>query len=241
MEQIGQALGSFEESSYLNLNIQRFTELPALSASLTDTPLDVLLFDLEQSQQPKEELQKILHVIPNCAVILLCDDARYALFGYSIRARDYLTTPLYPEDLIDLLTRLMRERLEGHEHYLPLKLNGVWSKLIMRHIVYIESAGHNLIFHMNDGRTFRILSSFSNYQAMIEMNRDFLRCHKSYVVNMRYVIGWDLNYLTLFDGNTVNISRPYRQIVRSFYACYTTQSWDSPPVIPAQPEQEVVT
>ena len=45
---------------------------------------------------------------------------------------------------------------------------------------------------------------------------------------MRYVVDWDLNYLTLYDGNTVNISRPYRQATRSFYACYVTQSWDIP-------------
>ena len=57
---------------------------------------------------------------------------------------------------------------------------------------------------------------------------------------MRYVVGWDLNNLTLFDGQTVNISRPYRQAARSYYACYVTQSWDLAEAVGAAVEKEEV-
>lgn len=228
MQQLETVLLGFGQSSYLDLQIHRFDGLQALFASLVDVPLDLLLFDMEDSENVKDELVRITQTIPNCILILLCNDTRYALFGYTLRAKDYLTTPLNQEDLIDVLTRSLRERLEGKEQYLPLKLNGIWSRLNMRHITYLESAGHNLIFHMNDGRAFRTNSSFSDYQTLLDMNRDFFRCHKSYVVNMRYVTGWDPNNLTLYDGRTINISRSYRQAVRSYYVCYVTQSWDMP-------------
>lgn len=238
MEQIGKALESLSQSTFLDLEIRRYDYYQALFASLTDTPLDLLFFDMEESDTPKDDLEKITQVVPHCTLVLLCEDTRYALFGYSVHARDYLTPPLHPEDLIDVVTRFLRERLEGHDQYLPLKMNGVWSRLNMRHITYLESAGHSLIFHMNDGRTFRIISSYSYYEPLLKMNRDFFRCHKSYVVNMRYVVGWELNSLTLYDGNTVNISRPYRQSTRSFYTCYVTQSWDIPNWVPPGLQKE---
>lgn len=237
--QINNALEILAQCTLTNLEIHRHDQYQTLFASLTDIPLDLLFFDMEGSDNPKDELEKLIQVIPHCALILLCDDARYALFGYAVHARDYLTLPLHPEDMVDVLTRFLRESQEDYESYLPLKMNGIWSRLNMRHITYIESAGHSLIFHMNDGRSFKIISSFSYYDNLIKLNRDFFRCHKSYVVNMRYVVGWELNNLTLHDGRTVNISRPYRQSTRSYYTCYATQSWDSPNWMPPdlQPEE----
>lgn len=237
-QQLDEALENLGQSSFLNLSVHEFDSFPEISASLTEAPMDLLLFDMDGTDDPKDELIRASQIVPNCDLILLCSDTRFAIFGYTVRAKDYLTTPINSEDLVDILTRFLRERLEGHEHYLPLKMNGVWSKLNMRHITYLESAGHALIFHMNDGRSFRVISSFSNYQTQLEMNRDFFRCHKSYVVNMRYVVGWELNNLTLADGKTINISRPYRQVTRSFYACYVTQSRDLPFTAPVLPEKE---
>ena len=33
-------------------------------------------------------------------------------------------------------------------------------------------------------RQFRSISSFKDYQSLIDLNRHFFRCHKSYVVNL---------------------------------------------------------
>lgn len=228
LEQTRRALKDFVENAYLSLHIRGYDTYTALTASLTDAPLDILLYDTECSDDPKAELHRIMHTVPNCALILICDDARHALIGYSVKATDYLLTPLNDEDIISTVALFLRQRQENSEYYLPLKVNGVWSRLNMRHITYLESSGHNLIFHMNDGRTFRCIAHYRDYQGLLDMNPDFFRCHKSYVVNMRYVTDWDMNSLTLADGNSVNVSRPYRQVTRSFYACYVTQTKDIP-------------
>lgn len=228
LAQMRRALEEFNETAYLDLILRSYGEYAELSASLTDLPLDILFYDTERDPDPKEALQRIMHTIPNCCLILICDDARHALMGYSVKATDYLLTPLDEEDLIATLARFLRQRMESREHYLPVKINGVWSRLNMRHITYLESAGHSLIFHVNDGRTFRCIAHYRDYEGLLEMNPDFFRCHKSYVVNMRYVADWDLNSLTLTDGTSINISRPYRQITRSFYANYITRSQDTP-------------
>ena len=107
-----------------------------------------------------------------------------------MRAEDFLLAPLDPEDLISSLVQLLRRRMEAEEQYLPVKVGGVWGPLNMAHILYLESAGHSLIFHMDDGRQFRSISSFKDYQSLIDLNRHFFRCHKSYVVNLSHVTGW---------------------------------------------------
>lgn len=228
LEQLRQQLERFDHRACLELTIRGFGTYQDLNASLTEAPLDILFYDTQQSEEPKDELQRLLYTVPHCALLLMCDDDRHALMGYSLKAENYLLTPISEEDMIDALSRCLRQRTQSREHHLPIKINGIWTRLNMRHITYLESAGHSLIFHMNDGRTFRNIAHYRDYDALLEMHPDFFRCHKSYVVNMRYVTDWDLNYLTLADGNTVNVSRPYRQIARSFYACYATRSQDLP-------------
>ena len=230
LEQMRQAVEEFNQTAYLDLSVRSYETDGDLNASLADLPLDILFYDTEQDANPKDTLSRIMQIIPNCTLILICDDTRHALMGYSLKATDYLLTPLDEEDFISTLARHLRSRLDSHEHYLPVKINGVWSRLNMRHITYLESAGHRLIFHLNDGRTFRCIAHYRDYEGLLEINPDFLRCHKSYVVNMRYVANWDLNSLTLTDGSSINVSRPYRQITRSFYASYVTRSQDTPEV-----------
>ncbi len=93
----------------------------------------------------------------------------------------------------------------------------------MGHITYLESVGHSLIFHLADRRRLKVQSGFKDYQSLLDLNPDYFRCHKSYVVNMSYVKEWSPTAFTLKDGDEVNISRPYRQAARSMYACYVTQ------------------
>lgn len=230
LQQMQNALTEFTETAYLSLNLRGYDTYADLDASLTDAPLDLLFYDTELSPDPIEHIRRIMRTIPNCTLILLCDDSRYALMGYSVKASNYLLTPLPSDKLISALAEFLRERLQADTYYLPIKINSVWSRVNMRHITYLESAGHSIFFHLYDGRTFRTNAHYRDYEGLLDMNPDFFRCHKSYVVNLRYVTKWDIDSLTLMDGNTVSVSRPYRQIVRSMYACYITRTADPAPV-----------
>lgn len=226
LEQQREAVEEFVQTSCLDLDVHTFDKHAGLMAALTETPLDVLVYDTAQAEALEERVWEVMRTIPNCSLILLGDDTRHAVFGYAVKAADYLTTPLDPEDLIYTLARLMRARMEAKEQFLPIKLNGVWSRLNMGHITYLESAGHSLLFHMDDGKEFRMIASFRDYQPLLDLNRHFFRCHKSYVVNLKYVEQLEQNSFLLKNGESVNISRPYRQMTRSFYACYVTGRYE---------------
>ena len=71
-----------------------------------------------------------------------------------------------------------------------------------------------------------MIAAFRDYQPLLDMNRHFFRCHKSYVVNLRHVAELEQNSFLLKNGDRVNVSRPYRQITRSFFARYVTEQYD---------------
>lgn len=223
LEEQRQAVEEFNRTACLNLTLRCCGSCQTLLQAASNLPLDILFYDMEGNPDAREELKRLLHTIPNCRVVLLSDSEKHAVFGYALRAAGYLTTPLDREEFIAQLIYLIREKVQAKEQFLPLKINGIWSQLNMAHITYVESAGHSLIFHLKDSRQFKVQSGFRDYQNLLDLNPDYFRCHKSYVVNMSYVAGWSLTAFTLKNGEEVNISRPYRQAARSMYACYVTQ------------------
>lgn len=236
------ALEELNETACLDLGLHCYADYRELTQGCTNIPLDVLVFDMEGDPAVEEQIMRFVQTQPNCRTVLLSDSEKHAVFGYAVRAAGYLMTPLDVENFLSILTRLIREKMQAQEQFLPLKINGVWSQASMNHITYMESEGHNLIFHLNDGRALKVAAGFKHYQSLLDLNVNYVRCHKSYIVNLQYVKAWELDHFQLTDGNVVNISRPYWQTIRSVYACHMTQSKEMekktnpPPVKEKAPE-----
>lgn len=228
LEEQRQVVEEFNGTACLDLELQSYDTYDALMQGASNLPFDMLFYDTEGSRDAEEELLRLVQTAPNCRLVLLSDSERHAVFGYALRAVGYITTPLDKEEYLSLLIHLIREQVQKKEQFLPLKVNGVWSQLDMSHITYVESAGHSLLFHLSDKREMKVMAGFRDYQRLLDLNPDFFRCHKSYMVNMRYVREWSLTAFTLKDGDEVNISRPYRQAARSMYACYVTKPQPAP-------------
>ena len=168
LEQQRTAVEEFQQTACLDLTLRCFESYRELSQGITNAPLDILFYDTEESRELETQLMRIFQTLPNCRLVLLSDSERHAVFGYAVKAAGYLTLPLDSEDFLSTLILLLRERLQSKEQFLPVKVNGVWSRLNMRHITYLESSGHNLIFHMNNGRSIRAAAGFRDYQSLLD-------------------------------------------------------------------------
>ncbi len=213
----------FEQDACLGLELSCCQSYQELTQKVNAFPMDILVFDMEGDRDAENQLLRIAQTMPNCALVLLSDSERHAVFGYAVHAMGYVKTPIDPEAFLSTLVYLIRTRVQKKEQFLPVKVNGVWSQISTRHIVYLESEGHSLIFHLEDGRDFKTSANFRQYQNILDITPDFVRCHKSYVVNLNHVKAWEMDRFTLRGGAKVSISRPYWQTVRSLYACHVTR------------------
>lgn len=226
LEQQRNAIEAFNRTACLDLTVRTYESQQELEQGATNIPIDILSYDVDGEDEARERLERITHTLPNCRIFLLSESERYAVFGYTIRAAGYLMLPLDEVEFFAVFAGLLREKIRVKEQFLPVKINGVWSQVNMSHITHLESRGHNLILHLNNGRQIKTSASFRDYSSALNLNSSFLRCHKSYMVNLRYVKGWEMSRFYLTDGGEVNISRPYWQSARRIYACYAAQTVD---------------
>ncbi len=163
-----------------------------------------------------------------CLQILLSEDPGNAIRGYRAGAVDYLAMPLAEGEFKASMGRMMKKTglFSLGRMFVKLKCEGVWIKVALEHIAYVESSGHSLIFSLTDGKEIRMMASFRDYEPVLERSRYFFRCHKSFMVNLKEVESMKPSCFRLKDGRTVNISRRYKQESKSYYIHFMMEKYE---------------
>ena len=81
-------------------------------------------------------------------------------------------------------------------------------------IIYIESFNNNILLHLVDGEL-NIYSTMKDFSKKLPIN--FLKCHKSYVVNMNHITGFYRNFFTMKNSKSVPIPpKKYNSIIEEY-------------------------
>ena len=82
-------------------------------------------------------------------------------------------------------------------------------------ILYIETCRHKNIFHTKE-RTYSIYRKMDEIEALME-GMEFLRCHQSFLVNMRYIRKISSYVMTLTTGQELSVPKArYREVKRRY-------------------------
>ena len=132
---------------------------------------------------------------------------KYAVEAFKFSALDFLLKPLYPDDLVQSITKIIDElenqqyhnQLEAFFHNYNEKNNQ--KKLVLKNletvhvvglyeILYIESDNNYSNFHLRDRRKILISKTLKSFEEKLR-NENFFRVHQSYIVNLSCVSAFD--------------------------------------------------
>lgn len=75
-------------------------------------------------------------------------------------------------------------------------------------ILYIESENKKTVLHKVDGEKEVTQCSLKTLYEKIE-EKGFIRCHKSYIINIQYFQGFNRSKCKLQNGEEISIGRQY--------------------------------
>lgn len=82
-------------------------------------------------------------------------------------------------------------------------------------IAVIETYNNNLLIHTIDGNEISIYSTMKEFSKNLTPN--FLKCHKSFMVNMNHINGYEPHKFIMSDGETIPIPpKKYKAVVSSY-------------------------
>ena len=122
----------------------------------------------------------------------------------------YLLKPFTPEEIQKMMKKVMGELMST---FLVIKDRGVKKKLHFNKIMYIKSDNNYLEIHTSS-KMYVERQKLTNLVYILPSD-SFVRVHRSYVVNKKFVEGLGNNCLHI-NGSEIPISRQYKNCLTSF-------------------------
>lgn len=170
-----------------------------------DKAYDLLILDIELGKLNGMELAKRIRMeneeIP---ILFITGYDEFMAQGYEVAALHYLLKPLQKEKLFDVLERLKRMKKQ-EEKILFQTEEGIIS-LPPSKIWLIEACRHQCIL-CSEGREMILKESISSAEKKLEGKKGFIRCHRSYLVNLSYISAILKTEIVLDNGKRIPLSR----------------------------------
>lgn len=117
-------------------------------------------------------------------IVFVTSHTQYAVASFQCEPLDYLVKPVETERLCTVLEKI-RHRTRKQRTTITFEEGGAYVRLYCDEIVYCESSRNYAIIHTKDA-LYRVRMTSAELEARLEPGR-FVRCHRSYIVNLEEV------------------------------------------------------
>ena len=207
-------LAKMLDSIFINNGIDAEIGLKSSNASnvisyINDNKVDVLILDINLNSEINgcDIADMVRKKNKDVYIIFSTGHLEYALIAYKYKTFDYLPKPIVEERLEETILRLMDDIKLTPSKF--IKLNNNKTIINQDEINYIKKDGMKLVFCTNN-RTYETYSSFNKIQDCLPEN--FVRCHKSYMVNVKNIsdINSNKNTIVFSPNESCSIGAKYK-------------------------------
>lgn len=153
--------------------------------------------------------RKLRAVRDDAVIVFVTNYIEYAPAGYEVQAFRYLLKNQIPEKLDDNINQILAN-IRKSKSSVKIQVDREWREIFLKDLLYIESMGHTLIFHILEPSKMtdkEIVCHIPLAKMEDELSeRGFLRVHKSYLVNMAHIKQLTYNEAILDNGHSLRVS-----------------------------------
>lgn len=188
---------------------------------------DVAFLDIDMPQMSGIDLARKIHEQwPNTVIIFITNYVQYAPDGYEAGAFRYLMKNQITEKLIDYLDLAIKERTK-RLRVITIQINGERINVPVSNILYMESSARIITMHLieNVRPMYQFYGNMSDLAQKFEI-LGFLRVHKSYLVNMKYIEIFQCKRLEIKGGILIPSSeRKYSELKQRYLTWEAENKW----------------
>ncbi len=207
IEKIRAILPDYETDNYLS----PAALLDAVSAGLR---YDVLFLDIMMPQIDGISLARELREYDeDMLIVFITGKIEYVQTGYEVRAFRYLLKDQIDEGLPKIWNDIIKELLDRQDAYFSYEFERKVYRLPIRDIFYFESNLRRIVVHT------KVSGNAALYGRLDDLSvkySSFIRIHKSYLVNRRYIRMISAGTVILSNGEILPVSRKYASLLEEF-------------------------
>lgn len=178
---------------------------------------DIIFLDIYMGLENGIEVaEKIREFDSQCKIIFTTTSTDHALASFKVFPFNYLIKPITKEVFKMVFEKAIFSIDKEKQKSITVKTDNQIKTILYKDIMFIEIVCRKLHIHTTQG----VISTYSKldeFETKINSQR-FLRCHKSFLVNMDYIASVEDYSFILTDGTEVAIKqRSYASIKKDYY------------------------
>ena len=199
----GKIRGILEEMK-ISCTLRQFSSGQDLLCAIEDFDiifLDILMKDLDGMRTARIFREKKFDKI----LIFVSSSREYVFEAYDVEAFQYLLKPVDGGKLKRVLQRAVLKLERCPREFIIVTKERQSKKLFLDNIFYFEIRGRRIDAHGTDG----IFTYYGQIGALEEQlcGKGFFRCHKSYLINLKHVDGYNRQEVILDNGEKIVIAK----------------------------------
>lgn len=151
-------------------------------------------------------------------IFATCSD-EHAIDSYKVAADGYLKKPFSYDDFTIAMKRCIR-RLNTQRKSITAFSNRTEITVYLKDIIYIDTGDHCCFLHLPDD-VVRVNRPIGDMEHELSSEECFLRCHRSFIVNLNKVQSTHTDYFIMQNGEKVLFSVRDKTRVRKYVANYS--------------------
>lgn len=166
--------------------------------------VDVLLLDIQMKEMDGVELARLIRRDNDSVqIIFITGYPDYIAEGYEVSALHYLMKPVNENKLFEVLNKAV-SRLQKAPRMIIFPKTGGDIKIKADDIIYAEVLQHTISLYLVNGKE-EFQMRISDMEKLL--GNGFFKCHRSYIVSMRYVRRVTKAAMVLETGGEIPLSR----------------------------------
>ena len=220
LEKVEKDLHEYESVRSTPVTVHTYTNAVDLLDGLKKTDYDILILDIIMpgftGMQAAHEIRKFNEEIK---IIFLTSSKEFAIESYSVGAYYYLLKPVLNEKLFSVLDKVVSEITSKQESCVIYTHMGIVN-IPFAKIECLEVYNKHLVFHLSDGSTKETRGALSDYENIFLDRKEFLKIHRSYILNMDYIHSIEAGEIATYSGKKFPVSRLLAKDIKERYMNY---------------------
>ena len=187
---------------------------------LNKNDVDLIFLDIQIPSINGMDFLKILRNPPD--IIITTAYSEYAIGAFELEVMDYLKKPFSFERFLKAVNRinvqketptLLQPAIHSDQDFAFFNVNKTMTKVMFEDILYVESMREYIYLHTSKGK---IITKMSTHEIEKILGTNFLRIHRSFIVNISKVAAFNAEEIFV-DTKNLPIGVSYKKQVESVF------------------------
>lgn len=152
-------------------------------------------------------------------IIFLTSSPEYAVESYEVNANNYILKPFSEEKIFSVMDTCLKHIDSSHTASLVLKTgSNQYMRILYSKLMYAEAMRKTVVLHLSDNTVVSSVMTFTNFITLLDDNPDFVKTHRSYIVNMNYIELINKTEIIMINGDRIPVPpKKYSEVSKTFF------------------------